>query len=61
MVLFATSPTLDMMRQCIARFYCRDNVADVQIDGEIVTLSGRPMVGVRVVKVGKRYRFESVV
>lgn len=57
--LLASSPTLDGLRDCIAKFWMR-SIGTVRIDGEWVYLDGSPTAvpTVRVRKVRGRYRFE---
>lgn len=63
MTLLASAPTLELIADSVTRFYAgevktfeveRDNVWTVHHP------DGTPLLGVRVVKRGKRYRFETV-
>jgi hypothetical protein len=65
MTLLASAPSLEMIQESIARFYCGE-AKDLEPEtgkpnSWLVTGStGTPLLGVRVVKRGKRFRFEMV-
>lgn len=63
--LLASSPSLDGISACIARFYCGETKSlelepDKPNSWLVVSSNGNPCAGVRVFKRGKRYRFEMV-
>jgi len=59
MTIFATGPSVEKLREAIAKFYCRDNLDEVKVDGEKVILSGKHMASVKVTRKRKRFVFES--
>lgn len=63
--LLASAPSLDDIRESIARFYCGEHKTLTPETGKagswlVCRLDGTPLLGVRVVKRGRRYRFEMV-
>lgn len=63
--LLASAPSLDAMSESVARFYCGERKALTPETGKIDTWlvchsDGTPLLGVRVVKRGRRYRFEMI-
>lgn len=61
--LLASSPTLDGIQECIRRFYCGTETR-LEPDGDsawhVIRCSDGKLLSVRVIKKGKRYRFESL-
>lgn len=61
--LLASAPTLAQIEESITRFYCGEKKALAFVSEgtwAIRQLDGREISGVRVVKKGRRYRFEAV-
>lgn len=59
LTLLASSNTFEGIKQCIAAFWMR-NVNQIRIDDDKVYLREELKDKVRVVKKGKRYRFEVI-
>lgn len=64
--LLASAPTLDGISESITQFYCGESKrlepeADRHNAWIVVGSNGNPLIGVRVVKRGRRYRFEMVI
>lgn len=63
MTLFASAPTLELITESVARFYMGETKTLEEEKPNVWTVhhkDGMPVLGVRVVKRGKRYRFETV-
>jgi hypothetical protein len=63
MTIFASAPSLETISECITRFYMGEvKTLEVEREGSwtVHNSDGMPLLGVRVVKRGKRYRFETV-
>lgn len=63
--LLASAPTLDAIGDSIARFYCGERKtlepeADKPNAWLVIRADRTPLLGVRVFKRGKRFRFEMV-
>lgn len=61
--LLSSAPTLEDLERSIRRFYGHElkharMVSDTE--GEVLHNDGRLVTGVRIIKKGKRYRFEAV-
>jgi hypothetical protein len=63
MALLASAPTLEMITESVTRFYAGE-IKTLEVERENVWTvhnpDGMPLIGVRVVKRGKRYRLETV-
>ena len=60
MTILATSATLEGITKCLESYYCGTKIA-VYERGQVIRLSDNKMIeGVRVIRKGKRYRFETV-
>lgn len=60
-LLLATAPNLDGIKQCIARYYYEEKELQQVNEKEWAVYSGDKRIEtVRVVKKGKRYRFEGI-
>lgn len=64
MTLLASASTIESITESIARFYMGE-VKSLEVEREgswtVHRADGTPLLGVRVVKRGKRYRFETVI
>lgn len=61
--LLASSPSLDGIGECIAKFYYRDDIELVSVNTKqwyVVAGEGIPFSKVRVIAKGKRFRFEMI-
>lgn len=60
--LLASSPSLDGISNCITSFYFNSPKELIEIEPNIWSVSGKngTIQNVRVIKKGKRYRFESI-
>jgi len=64
--LLASAPTLDAISESVTRFYCGEQKILTPEPGKpdtwlVCRTDGSPLLGVRVVKRGKRFRFEMIV
>ena len=60
--LLASSPSLDGINDCITSFYFNSPKELIEIEPNIWSISGKngTIQNARVIKKGKRYRFESI-